>query len=51
MVQSAAQRIYYPDEYYDEYDEKLSAEEYRKLEKIRNDSAKAKSLADAGPSK
>ncbi|KAK3260265.1 hypothetical protein CYMTET_30772 [Cymbomonas tetramitiformis] len=40
MVQSAGQRISYPDQYYDEYDEKLSGEEYRKVEKIRRESAK-----------
>ena len=40
MVQSAGQRISYPDKYYDEYDEKLSGEDYRNLAKERAKIAK-----------
>ena len=40
MVQSAGQRITYPDKYYDEYDEKLSGKDYQNLAKERAKLAK-----------
>jgi hypothetical protein len=40
MVQSAGQRIYYPDQYFDEYDEKLPGKDYQNLAKERAKLAK-----------
>ena len=40
MVQSAGQRITYPDRCFDEYDEKLSSKEYQNLVKQRAKLAK-----------